>query len=305
MDAAQEVISQNTFDSLQDYLFSLRWDGKMRLYTTARYFGNKTALGGDVVRLFLISAVARAMQPGCQVDHVLVLEGAQGIGKSTALRILFDPIGAGWFRDHLESVDNKDSAQQLIGNWCTEISELGAVNSRRAELEKVKVYISRQIDSYRPPYGRNVQDFPRRNVFAGSTNEANYLRDSTGNRRWWPVPCGKINLKGLEANRGQIWAEAMVELIEAQEERLQVDPWFESIEGFTDQMTSTTLDDLYARALKIEVGKRSQADSNRMAQIMSKLGWVRNRARGPSGLYWRYTRDADQQEMGIVPSLPS
>ena len=316
--AAQQVISENTFDSLQDYLAKLRWDGKMRLYKTANYFGNSTPLGEDVVRMFLISAVARAMRPGCQVDHALVLEGPQGIGKSTALRTLFDPLEAGWFRDHLESVDNKDSAQQLIANWCTEISELSAVNSRRAELEKVKGYISRQIDSYRPPYGRNVQDFPRRNVFAGSTNETTYLRDNTGNRRWWPVPCGKIDLKGLEQDRGQIWAEAVVEfergegwwptqavtveLVEAQEERLQVDPWFESIEEYTERMTSITLDDLYARALKIEVGKRSQADSNRMAQIMAKLGWVRNRARGPSGLFYRYVRDGDQQEIGNVPS---
>ncbi len=319
--AAQQVISENTFDSLQDYLAGLRWDGKMRLYKTAGYFGNTTPLGEDVVRMFLISAVARAMRPGCQVDHALVLEGPQGIGKSTALRVLFDPLGAGWFRDHLETVDRVDSALQLVGNWCTEISELGAVNSRRAELEKVKGYISRQIDSYRPPYGRRVGDFPRRNVFAGSTNETAYLRDSTGNRRWWPVPCGKIDLKGLEQDRGQIWAEAVVEfergegwwptqavtveLVDAQEERLQVDPWFESIEEYTERMTSITLDDLYTRALKIEVGKRSQADSNRMAQIMAKLGWVRNRARGPSGLYYRYVRDGDQQEMGDVPSNPS
>lgn len=309
--AALAVAQSNPFDSLQEYLTGLRWDQKPRLRSLARYFGNTSELAADIMRLFAISAVARAMQPGCQADHLIVLEGRQGMGKSTALRILFDPLGQGWFRDHLESIDSKDSAQQLVGNWATEIAELDGISSRRVDLEKVKSFLSRRIDSYRPSYGRHVVDIPRRNIFAGSTNDAAYLRDTTGNRRFWPMPTGDaIDIKGLLADVNQIWAEAMVEfergeqwwqisddeaLVELQLEKRTVDPWYVIVDEFCSRYPQVTMDLIFHDCLKMDADKRSQIDSNRIARILKEIGWEKKRIRDGYRIYWGYIRmDSDK-----------
>ena len=153
-----------------------------------------------------MAAVARAFKPGCKFDYVIVLSGPQGIGKSTLLNAL----SRGWFCDSLQRVDTKDAYEQLRGSWIVELSELSA--TKKAESEAVKQFLSKREDRYRPAYGRRAQSFPRQCVFYGSTNEQFFLRDRTGNRRFWPLPVTGVGPKDFmqitDEEIGQIWAEA-------------------------------------------------------------------------------------------------
>jgi len=229
---------------VRDYLSGLVWDGVQRLETWAlTYLGAAdTPLNRAFGSMWAISAIARIMQPGAKADHMLILEGPQGGRKSTALKVL---AGADWFTDELAEIGSKDAAQQMRGVWIIEIAELDAIG--RAEVSRIKAFLSRTVDRYRPPYERYVIDVPRQCVFAGSVNPDTYLRDETGNRRFWPVRCGTIDLDALRRDRDQLWAEALVRyregaiwwlhdpaLIamaeEAQATRLQSDAWDDLIE---------------------------------------------------------------------------
>ena len=169
------------------------------------YLGRRdTPLNRAIGSRWMISAVARIMQPGAKVDHMLILEGPQGTKKSSALKML---AGADWFTDELAEIGSKDAAQQMRGIWIIEIAELDAIS--RAEVSRIKAFLSRTTDRYRPPYERYVVEVPRQCVFAGSVNPDTYLRDETGNRRFWPVRCGNINLDALSRDRDQLWAEAV------------------------------------------------------------------------------------------------
>jgi len=203
----EAVAKDAEFHPVHDYLKALVWDGVPRISTwLVRYMGAKGTEEylGAVGRRWLISAVARVMRPGCQADHALVLEGLQGAGKSRTARAL--SVKAEWFADRLPDIHTTDAAIQLAGVWVVELAELAAV--RKAENEAVKAYLSRTHDNYRPPYGRYRISVPRQCVFIGSTNESAYLTDRTGNRRFWPVACGDIDIEYLERDRDQMWAEA-------------------------------------------------------------------------------------------------
>ena len=156
-----------------------------------------------VSRSLLISAVARVFEPGCKADHVPVLEGPQGGGKSTSIGVLFSP----WFSDDLAELGTKDAAMQVRAAWGVEISELAAMT--RGEIEKVKAFISRSTDIFRPPFGKRVVSVPRQSIFIGSTNSDKYIRDETGGRRFWPIACGSIDIDALDRDRDQLWAEAV------------------------------------------------------------------------------------------------
>ena len=205
-DAVESVANENPFHPVRDWLNDLQWDGTSRLdHWLQTYCGvEDTAYSRAVAARYLISAVARVFQPGCKADCALILEGDQGIGKSTMLRVLFDP----WFTDEIADLGSKDSAMQLAGVWCIEMAELDAL--RGAEVSRIKAFLSRTNDRYRPPYGKRVVDIARQCVFAGSVNEAEYLRDATGGRRFWPVRCSKADWAGVHAVREQLWAEAVV-----------------------------------------------------------------------------------------------
>jgi putative DNA primase/helicase len=152
---------------------------------------------------WMISAVARIYKPGCKADCALVLEGPQGIGKSTVLRNLSFP----WFTDEIAAFGTKDASEQTIGVWIVELSELEAV-TRAADVAHVKAFMSRQRDRFRVSYGRRVQEYPRQCVFAATSNSSTWNRDETGGRRWWPLTCGKVWAEEIKMARDQLWAEA-------------------------------------------------------------------------------------------------
>lgn len=208
--AALLAASERSFHPVRAYLDALIWDGTERLGTMAgEYFGapGNSDYHAAVARRFMVSAVARIYHPGCQADHVIVLEGAQGIGKTSAVRTL--AVKPEWFAGNLPDIHSKDAPLQLLGRWFVEIAELKAV--RNSQVEATKSFISETSDTFRPPYARRTAQFPRHTVFVGTTNESEYLRDRTGNRRYWPVKCTRIDIPALTRDRDQLWAEAVHE----------------------------------------------------------------------------------------------
>lgn len=203
------VANENAYHPVREYLDELVWDGTERLDTLlVRYMGAEdTPYTRAVTRKWMTAAVKRMYQPGCKFDAMLVLVGAQGIGKSRLAAIL----SRGWFTDSLTCMDGKEAYEAIRGSWIIEVAELAA--ARRSEQEAQKKFISSQVDTYRPAYGRNVVSLPRQCVFYGSTNDMEPLKDDTGARRYWPVLCAGVNHGqhiGLEAEVDQLWAEAVV-----------------------------------------------------------------------------------------------
>lgn len=191
---------------LRDRLNSLEWDGTERLasFLIEHYGVEETAYVRAVTQKWFIAAVARVMKPGCQVDNLLVLVGDQGLRKSRG----FDALSYGYFSDRLSNFGNKDSAQELQGIWLFEISEVAQI--KKSESEDTKAFLSRRVDKFRPPYGRIVEEFPRQCVFFGTTNNDEFLKDTTGNRRFWPVKVTKrAKTEAIEEVRDQLWAEAV------------------------------------------------------------------------------------------------
>jgi putative DNA primase/helicase len=311
---------------VRDYLEALAWDGTARLdgWAIAYLGAEDTALHRSMAALWMVSAVARIMQPGCKADHMLILEGPQGIRKSTALKVL---ASEPWFTDELAELGSKDAAQQMRGIWIIEMAELDAIG--QADVSRIKAFLSRTTDRYRPPYERYVVTVPRQCVFAGTVNPDTYLRDETGNRRFWPLRCGDIDLDGLRRDRDQLWAEAVAryragapwwiedralvaEASAAQEERYQGDAWDARIErwlicerrpvnvGFGQHedwqdryvprarpLTDVSVGEVLEGALGIEAAKWTRADQMRVGAFFRARKWVKYRAKTPPR-EWRH-----------------
>jgi predicted P-loop ATPase len=302
--AAETVAKDHSFHPIKDYLESLVWDGVERIAKFAsRYLGAEdTPYHRAVSHCLFIAAVARIMRPGCKADYVPILEGAQDKGKSTAIELLFTP----WFSDDLAELGTKDAAMQVRVAWGVEIAELASMT--RGEIERVKAFITRKVDRFRPSYGRRVIEVPRQSVFIGSTNSDTYLKDETGGRRFWPIRCGGIiDLKAIERDRRQLWAEAAAQfnagtpwwvvdtdiiglVRDEQAARYVDDPWQEPIAQFVRSQTDVSIGEVLSNLL-IERGRWTQADQNRAARCLKVLGW--ERYRGPRPLReWRYRRVA-------------
>lgn len=216
-DAVNVVALQNKFHPVREFLDGCAWDGVPRVETLlVDYLGAKdTAYTRAVTRKALVAAVARIYNPGCKFDYMLTLRGRQGLGKSA----LIAKLGGRWFSDSFTTLQGKDAYEQVLGVWIMEVGELAGM--RKAEAETIKFYISKQVDRFRPAYGRRLQEFPRQCIFIGTTNETQFLRDATGNRRFWVVDTPNEPTRNLwdeltpETVRC-IWAEA-VELYRAGE----------------------------------------------------------------------------------------
>jgi predicted P-loop ATPase len=265
------------------------WDETKRVPTWLQtYLGAKgdakylAAIGS----MFLIAMVARIFEPGCQADYMLVLEGAQGIEKSKACRVL----AGEYFSDSLpENLTSKDARQHLRGKWLVEIAELAAFT--KAETEPLKAFITRRTEKYRPPYGHHDVDEPRQCLFIGTTNKPVYIKDETGGRRFWPVKCGAIDIEALIRDRDQLFAEAVrryrakqkwwpdrefeQELAEPeQSSRTEVDPWFEKIADYVDGSTEVYMLEILQNAVDLEVSRVDPAHARRAAAVLHQLGWA-------------------------------
>lgn len=211
IDAALDIhAATHAFNEVQDYLKRLVWDGVPRLDGLfIEYLGaEETPYNRAVCRKSFTAAVARAMEPGCKYDNMLILCGRQGLGKSTIL----DKMSHGWYNDSIRTFEGKEASELLQGVWIVEVAELDAF--RRTDVARIKQFLSLRADRYRAAYGRNVKELPRCCVFFGTCNQMDFLQDPTGNRRFWPVDVGKIppvknvwrDLTSEEID--QIWAEA-------------------------------------------------------------------------------------------------
>lgn len=215
LEAIETVAHTRPFHPVREYLQGLQWDGKPRLDKWLVHVIGESPQSlpprvfeylSQVGRFWLIAMCARVMEPGCKFDYCPVLEGPGGMGKSTLARALASP---GFFSDaHFDLTRGKEGQEQVQGVWLYELAELA--NLGKAEVNLIKAFISMMVDRYRPSYGRTVEAFPRQCVMVGTTNEDTYLRDRTGNRRFWPIPVRhRILMDWLLRNRDQLFAEAM------------------------------------------------------------------------------------------------
>ncbi len=215
IDAALDIhAATHAFNEVQDYMNRLEWDGVPRLDTLfIDYLGaidDSVGYCRAVCRKSFTAAVARAMTPGCKFDNMLILCGSQGLGKST----LLDKMSKGWFNDSIRTFEGKEASELLQGVWIVEVAELDAF--RRSDVSRIKQFLSLRADRYRAAYGRNVKELPRCCVFFGTCNQMDFLQDTTGNRRFWPVDVGEIpHTKNVWQDLtddviDQIWAEAKV-----------------------------------------------------------------------------------------------
>ena len=182
-DAVNVVAEENKFHPVREYLNSCEWDGVPRVDTLLiDYLGAEdNEYTRAVTRKSLVAAVARIYKPGCKFDYMLTLRGRQGRGKST----LIGKLGGDWYSDTFSTMQGKEAYEQVLGVWLVEVGELAGM--KKAEAETIKLFISKQTDRFRPAYGRRLQEFPRQCIFIASTNESEFLRDTTGNRRFWVV----------------------------------------------------------------------------------------------------------------------
>ena len=225
-DAVDRLALRKRFHPILDYLKRLVWDRKPRLDKwVCTYLGTENRpLFRTMGRKTLVAACARVLEPGIKFDTILVLEGPEGINKSTAIEVL---AGTENFSDQtILGTHDKEQQEVLKGVWLHEIADLKGM--RHAETEHIKAFASRKTDRARPAYGRRTEWRDRQCVFFATTNDREYLKGETGNRRFWPLPCGNIMLKALKRDRDQIWAEAFQCALEAESLELPSEMWEEA-----------------------------------------------------------------------------
>jgi hypothetical protein len=313
-EAIDKHARDHAFHPVRDYLEALHWDGIERVRTWLKtYLGakqNKYTEG--IGTMLLVGMVARVYEPGCKFDYLPILEGGQGTFKSTACAVL----AGEYFSDHLPDITGKEASQHLRGKWIIEVSELRAYN--RAVVAAFKEFLTRHTECYRPPWGRKEAIEPRQCVLIGTTNAPLYLKDETGNRRFWPIKCGKIDIEALRGDRDQLFAEAVKLyrggrhwwpdakfeqrcIAEEQEARFEADAWEPMIHRYLDRLHEKRTSVLHVAigALDYEgerplvprskdeprqergtpINRLGPGEQRRIAGILIHLGWVPKRNR--------------------------
>lgn len=313
-EAAEMAARDAPFDPVRSYLDALVWDKTERIeHWLVDFFGAPdTPYTRLVGKLWLLGMVRRALQPGCKFDYMPILEGPQGKGKSSALEILAHP----WFGNTDFVMGDKDSMAVMQGKWLYEIAELDSFN--KADTTRVKSFVTRQKDEFRPAYGRRIVRIERRVILVGTTNQLEYFKDSSGNRRFWPIKClEQIDLDGLRDARDQLFAEAIVRLAAGdrtyptrdeqdayitpeQDAREITDAWEEGvhryledpgIDGRPDRVSGY---DILTKGLKIDPGKITKEMTTRIGIVMRKLHWIKveRRLENPRYVYERPQKSA-------------
>ncbi|WP_052383998.1 VapE domain-containing protein [Litchfieldella xinjiangensis] len=317
-EAIEGVANQAPRHPVRDYLESLTWDGTPRLDTwlTDCAGVEATPYSQAVGARTLIAAVARAIKPGCKVDTMLVLEGPQGLKKSSLIAALVPD--ERWLAEDLGAdIGDKDALQALRGKWIIELAEMA--NMARSQVRKVKQFLSSRVDRYRPSYGRCTKDFPRQAIFIGTINPeggGGYLSDPTGGRRFWPVVCVRVDIERMQTEREQLWAEAVAryrqgepwwldsatEAVAREEQaaRQIENPWEERVCQFIDELpptraggcwggrravslTETTTAEVFQAFEGRLAGDRDMRDLKRIKAAFVGLGWAQGKQTLASG----------------------
>jgi putative DNA primase/helicase len=310
----------NAFNPASDYFNSLEWDGVKRIDTWLQRYVSDGKQPSEyltlVGRKFLCGLAARAMRPGIKFDTMIILEGKQYAGKSFLSLILATINGEEYFLDDFRDIDNKDALMKMQGKLVIEFPEMNTM--RKAEVNDLKAFISRTHDVFRPPYGRNTIESPRQCVFVGTINpDGPYLRDVTGNRRYWPVSCREnIDLTELKkivpllhaeaahcVKMGeQLWItrdEYKIAALE-QDKRVVNDVWIDTIQEILLAKCEITTDEIL-QALEIPKERRTPQIQSRVGQTMTALGWEHARlvrgAKRPRGFIKPEYKTKDNHEM--------
>lgn len=300
--AVESICFDRSFHPVQRYFRSLTWDKTKRLQTMLRDLLGAESEPADYLAAVgmktLVAAVARVMNPGCKFDHMIVLEGPTDIGKSAFLRKLATFHGEEYFYDGMTfgKISDKDTMQNIQGNVIIEFPELSQLGGR--EVEEVKQWITMQEDRGRKPYGREPVIFMRQFILAGTTNNDEYLKDATGNKRFWPVRCGdrRIDLKAVEAIAPQLWAEAyhlfnagypwwipdndpMIEMSKlVQLKRMVKHPWTEAVLEYVQSRDFVTCVEVLIKGLSVELNKVKRAEEMIVADVLKQNGWESSRS---------------------------
>jgi predicted P-loop ATPase len=301
-EAISKYAREHSFHPVRNYLDQLKWDGEARLCTwLTDYLGTELSeYTAEVGIMFLISLVARIYQPGCPVNYMIILEGKQGTLKSTACHVL----AGSYFSDSLPDITSKEAFQHLRGKWLVEVAELRAYS--RAAIDHFKEFLVRDVERYRPPWGHKDVHEPRQCVFIGTTNKELYLKDETGNRRFWPVKTSTIDINALRRDRDQLFAEAVMLyhkhvpwwpsskferdcIAVEQEARFEPDPWEKPIADYLNGKSRTTVLEIVIGVLAYEfqssqltyygtvhgtpINRLTPKDQTRIAAILTHLKW--------------------------------
>lgn len=318
-DVVSDAARRNAFHPVRDYLTNLAWDGTSRLDTWLSVYGGAedTPYSRAVGSLMLIAAARRVREPGCKFDEMVVLESEQGKDKSSALTVL--AVQDHWFTDDMPlNVDSKVTIERLSGRWIVEAAELSGM--RKGDVEHLKALLSRRVDRARAAYGRLVREVPRQSIIVGTTNSDRYLKDVTGNRRFWPVRVGTFDLEGLRRDRDQLWAEAAAreatgesirldralwsDAAAQQEARHVEDPFVLTLGRYlgdqTGKLRAVDVWDL----LGIPVGQQTQDHNARLGEAMRILGWDRAKLRfggpRPQWCYARGSKAERERELSVL-----
>lgn len=321
-----QAARRHQFDPVIDYFDRCEagWDGQQRIATAlTRYWGAVDCEYLNLVStMFFIGIVMRGYKPGVKNDHAPVFEGGQGQGKSTALKVL----GGDWFADTPFRMGEKDGYLSIQGVLLYEVAELEQFN--RSEVTAIKAFMSSTVDRFREPYGRRMKNVKRRCAFAATTNEDAYFKDTTGNRRFWPVETGKLDIEALKADRDQLFGEAIAlmkagvqwwptfeqqrRLIDPMQDSREIpDPWrgriWEYLEGIdadgkpmaAGPIKRVTTRELLTRGLHFELSKigPARAETMRVGAILRKFGWTKHREAG-GAREWYYERPVAEAEQG-------
>ena len=287
----QLIGEENKRNPLLEWLDSIEWDGVNRLnsWIVEATDCEDNELNRKMGEKWLIQAIARAYRPGCKADCVLILAGAQGAGKSTLFRTLATDE---YFADTPLDIGSANSYSQIARAWIYEVAELDSV--RRSANSATKAFLSAQEDNFRPAYGRHAITIKRHVVFAGTTNESQFINDMTGSRRYWPIKVNEVNLNWARENRDQLWAEAILAVKngetwyldkktdEARHDSSKIyrqdDPWLEPISNFLMlQRGYVTMTMVMEDGLKIERGRMNRRDEMRISEILRELDYEKKR----------------------------
>ncbi|MCK7612356.1 VapE domain-containing protein [Roseibium sediminicola] len=320
-DAATQLSLEHAFHPIRQMIDGLSWDGVPRVDTwLTTYLGAEdTALNRAIGKILLVAAVRRIREPGVKFDTIVVLEGKQGTGKSTALTILAGPENHS--DNEILTLDTKAQIEAMEGVWIYELSEMSGLN--KSEVERMKAFASRSVDRARMSYARFSVARPRQAIFVGTTNEERYLKDRTGNRRFLPVKTGEIDLERLRADRDQLWAEASkleqngestilpkdlwaLASVE-QDERLEEDPWLEKLtqidgKAFGEEVRVLTAD-ILAETLSIPPDRQHNGHMKRLSALMRELGWETGKFKvsGKTARGFRRPKPENHTDDGVIP----